>query len=173
MDAFLSYASSDAKIAQKLLEELAALGVRAVNWEDRKLDPGTDWRQALEDAISSTPVSLVLVGKNANPGPWQQIEWRLMLEEAWRTGKRLIPVLLPGAVLPKFVGSANRDFQVVQIHDPRDLAEAAQVIARTIRGQEPSDRVRRGDSIASVFSVHADLEELKNRLAENKQALGE
>jgi hypothetical protein len=169
MDAFLSYGHRDTRIAHELRDELALLGVTV--WEyHREIRPGVDWRQALEDAIRAAPVLLVLVGKGAEPGPHQVAEWRLMLEAAWQdTGKRLIPVLLPGAMLPKFVSSGNRDLKAVQIHDPRDLAEAAQVIARTIRGEETSVRTRRGDSTASVFSVHADLEGLRQRVAENKQ----
>jgi hypothetical protein len=169
MDAFLSYGHRDTKFAHELRDELVGLGVRV--WEyHREIRPGVDWKKALEDAIRAAPVLLVLVGKGAAPGPNQVAEWRLMLEAAWQdTSKRLIPVLLPGAVLPKFVSSGNRDFKAVQIHDPRNLAEAAQVVARTIRGQETSGRTRRGQSSATVFSVHADFEDLKRRVAENKQ----
>jgi hypothetical protein len=69
------------------------------------------------------------------------------------------------------VGTANGigEFQAIQIHDPRDLASAAQLIAEIIRHQQAAHEAPRGSGSASVASVHADREELRSRLAEIEQ----
>jgi hypothetical protein len=136
MDAYLSYNSADRATAEKLTHELGREGV-SVWFDAHELKAGDDWAGALERELGESRYLLVLVGSRAGHSVWQQREWRKILEEIWRDpGKRLVPVLLPGASLPAFVRSTSSsgELQAVRIDNPADMAGAAQAILKVMRG---------------------------------------
>jgi hypothetical protein len=103
MEAFLSYGNANAEVASKLAAELKKQGIET--WFDRQIQLGDRWVTHIEDAIREAPTVLVLIGKDEQPGPYRRAEWRMALEAVWQNpSKRLIPVLLPGALLPTFRG---------------------------------------------------------------------
>jgi hypothetical protein len=139
MDVFLSYNSADRATAEKLAHELVRDGVSV--WFDahHQMEAADDLAGTLERELRECRNLLVLVGSRAAHSPWQQREWRKILEEIWRDpSKRLIPVLLPGASLPAFVRSTSSsgELQAVRIENPADMAGAAQAILRVMRGTE-------------------------------------
>jgi hypothetical protein len=61
---FIAYASEDRRIAERLYDELTACGYSA--WLDRrKLLPGQDWPQRIEDAILSSDFFLACFSKRS------------------------------------------------------------------------------------------------------------
>jgi hypothetical protein len=133
---FLSYATADRKVAEKLREELERQGVPLLWWDDSTLAPGSRWRDTIEDAIRSANAILVLAGPRSEPDEWQQFTWRAALETVWEdSGKRIVPILLGDAKVPTFVYSADVPFQAVRIDDPSDLEEPARAVAAILSQQ--------------------------------------
>jgi hypothetical protein len=136
MDAYLSYDHADRATAEGLAHELRSGGV-SVWFDADQLKAGDDWAGTLERELRESRNLLVLVGTGADQSTWQRREWRKILEEVWRDpGKRLVPVLLPGASMPAFVRSTSSsgELQAVRIDDPADTAGAAQAILQVMQG---------------------------------------
>jgi hypothetical protein len=95
---FISYNSRDAARVRTLAGELESRGIKC--WLDTwALAPGTPWQEEIEAALARARVILVAIGP-AGLGRWHTEELRAALQlrvEAQAYGKRVIPVLLPGA----------------------------------------------------------------------------
>lgn len=158
MDVFLSYPSTDKRLADKLREELATQGLSV--WSDTD-GGGSDWRGRIEDAVRSARHILILIGSSKRVDEAQQFTWRAALEAVWQDPKkRLVPILLPGAEIPAFVHSGTSgELQAVRVEDPRDVRSVAAAIvevlkvrkARTrgLRSEEKTDEARP----KSAFSI--------------------
>jgi hypothetical protein len=135
MSTFLSYASADRKVAEKLKDELGKAGIQV--WSDTSTTTGEDWRRRIEDAIQSANEILVLVGPKNGDDPQQQLTWRAALEAVWQDpSKRLIPILLRGATPPPFLYSAAPGDQTfIQIDDFHRVKNVVGEIARLIQGK--------------------------------------
>ncbi len=97
-DVFLSHASADKPNVEALARRLRDDGLEPFldKWH---LIPGEPWQEALEEALEASRTCAVFVG--ARLGPWQNEEMRAALDERARDGSfRVIPVLLPGALMP-------------------------------------------------------------------------
>ncbi len=104
-DTFLSHNSKNRAIVRQIAEALETRNIRP--WlDERELQPGRCWQEAVEEIIQSARTALVLVGSDG-PGPWELPEMRACLSEFVSRGMPVIPVLLPGAPndpkLPLFV----------------------------------------------------------------------
>ncbi|PYQ58615.1 MAG: hypothetical protein DMF53_20120 [Acidobacteria bacterium] len=89
MSTFLSYASADRKVAEKLRDELGKAGIAV--WSDTDIVAGERWRDRIEDAIRSASAILVLIGPKNGDDPEQQFTWQMALETVWKDpNKRLI-----------------------------------------------------------------------------------
>jgi hypothetical protein len=165
MSVFLSYASVDRKLAEKLKEELGKSGLSV--WSDTDLAAGEEWRHRLEEAIHSASEILVLVGPKNGDDPWQQLTWRAALESVWQDpSKRLIPILLRGASLPAFVLSGTSgELEAVRVEDPRHIRSAAQAILDLIQGHRTRGAGKTGKKGAKIFSVSADDDGRDTRLS--------
>ena len=164
MKIFLSYASADKKLAERLKEELVKSGLSV--WSDSDMTAGEDRRRRIEGAIRSASEILVLVGPKNVDDPWQQLTWRAALEAVWQDpDKRLIPILLRGADLPAFVLSGTSgNLKAIRVTHPRRIRSVAQVILDLIRGDRTLDSDRKG---ATIFSVSTDADgERDTRLSE-------
>jgi hypothetical protein len=65
------------------------------------LIPGNPWQEALEQALDTARTCAVFIGPHG-VGPWENEEMRSALNDrVTRRGFRVIPVLLPGAMLPQ------------------------------------------------------------------------
>jgi hypothetical protein len=143
MRVFLSYSAADRKLAERLRDELSRDGLSI--WTGTQSRAETGWQQQIEEAIRSADDILILVGPKSSDDAAQQLTWRVALEAAWQDShKRLIPILLRDAALPRFVfgDAAGGETPVVRILDPRDLRSAAQAILGALQrdGQKPPVR---------------------------------
>jgi hypothetical protein len=100
------------------------------------LIPGDPWQEGIEQALASSETVAVFVGPSGI-GPWQNEEMRVALYESAVRGKRVIPVLLPGAdpqrVSPFLTRRTWVDFRA----GPED-ADALQRLIAGIQGR-PSE----------------------------------
>jgi tetratricopeptide (TPR) repeat protein len=99
-DVFLSHNGQDKESVEELARHLED-AAQIKPWLDKwNLVPGEPWQEALESALDSSRTCAVFLGPNGI-GPWQNEEMRAALQD--RVGQkefRVIPVLLPGALLP-------------------------------------------------------------------------
>jgi hypothetical protein len=94
-DVFLCHNSQDKPTVKDIGKQLKDYGV--LPWLDEwELRPGLPWQRALEDQIPRIKAAAVFVGKEGI-GPWQQAELWVFLDEFFRRGCPVIPVLLPSA----------------------------------------------------------------------------
>jgi WD40 repeat protein len=100
-DIFLSHNSKDKTtveaIAQRLEDDESLR-----TWLDRwNLIPGEPWQEAIEQALDASRTCAVFLGPGGL-GPWENEEMRAALSTRVRHHEfRVIPVLLPGAILPE------------------------------------------------------------------------
>lgn len=96
-DVFLSCSSSDESAVEAIAARLHHEARLRPFWPKWELVPGESWMPALERAIEDSTTVAVFFGSGGRDG-WQQQEAQLALAiGAHRRGKRVIPVLLPGA----------------------------------------------------------------------------
>lgn len=103
---FLSHNSEDKPRVRELARLLEARGIRVWLDEDR-LVPGRPVQQQLEQGMERSATGAVLVGTDGL-GPWEDLEMQVLLSQAVKAGKSVIPVLLPDAPsepeFPAFLG---------------------------------------------------------------------
>jgi TIR domain-containing protein len=153
MSTFLSYASADRKVAERLRDELGKAGIQV--WSDTDTTAGEKWRQRIEDAIKSASAILVLIGPKNGDDPEQQFTWQMALETVWQDpGKRLIPILLRGAAPPPFLYSAapSRQPIFIRLDDPHKIKDVVPEVVGLIQGKHVRvmDRGRGDDGVRSL-----------------------
>jgi TIR domain-containing protein len=155
MSTFLSYASANRKVAEKLRDELGKAGIAV--WSDAGISAGERWRDRIEDAIRSASAILVLIGPKNGDDPEQQFTWQVALETVWQDpGKRLIPILLRGATPPPFLHIAAPGSQpfFIRLDGPRKIKDIVPELAELIQGKqvrlEDQDQRRGSDGARSI-----------------------
>jgi hypothetical protein len=149
---FISYRRSDTRqAAGRLTDDLAQrLPAVAVFRDVDSIDPGLNFVNALDGALTSCAVMLVLIGPGwlgergssrdkriFDPGDWIRTEVATALER----GIRVIPVLIDGAPLPEVSALPQELHSLVQrqafeLSDARwksDLQRLVQVLAKVLR----------------------------------------
>jgi TIR domain len=105
---FINYRRGDTKItASRVYEWLCErYGEDMVFMDVDAIEPGRDWRDAIESAVGSVDLVLALIGRDwltelqrrkDDPEDYMRSE----LEAALQRDKRIIPVLVEGAVMPQ------------------------------------------------------------------------
>ncbi|MEX1361889.1 MAG: TIR domain-containing protein [Nannocystaceae bacterium] len=143
-DVFLSYASADEQLVQRLAEELHHRQLRVFldRWE---VGFGEDVRQRLEQGLDGSTHGIIAMSPSTMTRPWVQAEYSALLDKAMSQRRLLIPVLIGRgqATLPPFL----RTRQLVDLRElpPPDYRERVGAIARALRGQRPGppSRLRR------------------------------
>jgi TIR domain len=102
--AFISYANQNRDVARHLADVLRDEGIEPwVAFAD--LRAGEAFRSALPRAIEAADVVLFVIGREPS-GPWQDFERQAAVQAVWDApSKGLVPVLLPEATLPPFLGT--------------------------------------------------------------------
>ncbi|MEJ7595516.1 MAG: TIR domain-containing protein, partial [Planctomycetaceae bacterium] len=144
-DAFLSYNSLDHAVVERISRELGTRQCKC--FIDRwYLQPGRDWVDALEQALSSSRSVVMFIGPN-EMGRWQQRERAWALDRlAGATNFPVIPVLLPGCQPP--LGFMKQLMWVDLRNDPVN-AEQLDFLAAAIRG-ETIDRSGKPEPRATI-----------------------
>ena len=95
-DVFISHASVDKGIVERLCRDLLQAGVRP--WFDKwDLPVGKPWQDGLEAGLMACPVVIVCLGEGGMR-PWHTIEMQTALMTAvGDPSRRVVPVWLPGA----------------------------------------------------------------------------
>src|SRR5690606_10510816 len=109
---FISYRRDESRhAAGRLADDLVdAFGADSIFRDIEGIDPGVDFKQALDKALGSCVVMLVLIGPRwlqmedahggrrlDQPGDWIRME----IATALARDIRVVPVLLEGAILPE------------------------------------------------------------------------
>jgi len=131
---FLSHNHADKPAVAEIARRLVEAGLHP--WfAASHLIPGEPWQEAMEAALVASDTVAVFVGAQGM-GPWHNEQMRVALEDAVYKGKRVIPVLLPGADPERISPFLKRrtwvDFRV-------DLGDAAafQSLLAGVRGETP------------------------------------
>src|SRR6266568_6085646 len=97
INVFFSYAHEDESYCQQLLKHLSHLqhDGKIAGWHDRLIDAGTDWSEAVDQAINSASIILLLVSPDFLISDYcYRIEVKLALERQARGEARVIPIIL-------------------------------------------------------------------------------
>ena len=91
---FLSYNTKDGDQVEKIAKFLKGRKIKV--WLDKwKVQPGKSLQEALEDGLRRSNVILIFFGKYG-VGQWQKEEAKIAIHQAINTGKKVIPIMLPG-----------------------------------------------------------------------------
>lgn len=153
-DVFLSHNSTSKPLVRELARELKLIGLRVWLDED-EMQPGVLWQKELERGIRSSAAIAVLVGQDGI-GPWEDEEVMAALILAKKSGRTIIPVILPDAPknpdVPFFLNSRTWV-------DLRPVISAAAVlrIRWAITGQKIADgQSHQVNSFSSVLEKAAE-----------------
>jgi hypothetical protein len=130
---FLSYASEDHAIAQRISDALAHSGIRATNqvWE---ASPREDFTARLLENIRASDVVVVLLSRAAWTNLWVGTETEVALSrDLGKRGAELIPVLAEPTDLPPVL----RDLAVVDLTE--DVSAGLQQLVEQIQATSRAD----------------------------------
>jgi hypothetical protein len=92
-DIFISYASEDRPIAQRLAAGLEQSGLSV--WWDRHIQVGSEWDKTIEDALAAAKCVVVLWTGHAKTSRWVRAEARESLKQ-----EKVVPVMLEANAIP-------------------------------------------------------------------------
>ncbi len=139
MSVFISYSSGSRQWAEKLDEALRESGIST--WLDKEnLAPGDDWQKEIRQAIESADNIIMLIDKQSKEDSVARRKSSEILYALWEAkNKRVIPVLLRNAELPKFLQGAEPEqmqIQVIKVKDlRRDWPKAVRDIADVLNSE--------------------------------------
>lgn len=137
-DVFLCHHHADKPEVKKIGRRLRTRGY--LPWLDEwELAPGKPWISEVERQLGSIRSAAIFIG-GSGQGPWQQIEFQMLLQEFVQRGRPVIPVILQTAKstpdLPLFLRSVTWvDFR---IDDPDPMEQLiGDAAADTSIGEKP------------------------------------
>ncbi len=92
-DVFISYASENRAIAQRVAAGVEAAGISV--WWDRNIQVGTEWDKSIENALAAAKCVVVLWTGHAKQSRWVRAEARASLKH-----DRMVPVMLEPDTIP-------------------------------------------------------------------------
>ncbi len=94
-DVFLCHNSADKAEIRQIADELLRRGFKP--WlDEREIPPGRVWQEVLEMQIGTIKAVAVFAG-NSGMGHWQNQEMRACIDQFAKSGRPVIPVILPSA----------------------------------------------------------------------------
>lgn len=163
---FLSYAMSDRKEADKLVQGLHEAGIET--WFDREsLVPGENWTDAIKKALDNTNTVLFLIGKGVRESEWQRLEMRQALERSTRDRRyRIVPVLLPGAD-PQRIPAVLSAYQSIDLRTNVDDRTAVNRLVTSLADDlstgDPADDETIGDRLRASGDPRAAFPATRKR----------
>ena len=158
-DVFLSHNSADKPDVLELAKRLRSAGISPFldAWH---LVPGEPWQEALEEAILASRTCAVFVGP-AGFGTWENEEMRAALSRRAHDDEfRVIPIILPGAVLPakgRLPPFLSR-LTWVDFRPGLDDSAAFDRLVNGIRGLAPAEDEEEADDRAEIVCPFRGLE---------------
>ena len=118
-DVFLSYASDDSHIADKLKQKIEHSGLSCF-MASKDIKSSQLWQEEIRSALLRSQSVLVLLTPNSKDRRWVLLE----VGAAWAIGKKLIPALM--FVKPKELPEALIQYQSMKIETQRQREELIQ-----------------------------------------------
>ena len=153
--AFVSYAHEDERYARQLLEAMAGLRLEGLvrDWHDRRISPGEDWAQVIDEAIENSDLVLLIVSSSFLSSAYcTGVEMKRALE-LHETGRLvLVPVIARPSDWRSLLGrfqSLPTDGKPISTHPNADAAYLDVVLAlrkliKSLRGRAGQARDRTG-----------------------------
>lgn len=173
--AFISYAREDADFAELVKMRLKDTGVDV--WLDHgALRAGDDWRQAIDDGISSSATLIVVITPQSCKSPYVTYEWAFALG----CGKKVIPVLLEYAdIHPRLAVYQYLDFRNPQTRPGEELFREIHAQASEQAEIESAVRYMTGCSTYALLELdhhggalhHDRISQALGRLYEDREYL--
>ncbi len=126
---FLTFASADKEIAQKIVDELRERNIHV--WFDAyELQPGDSIAQALEKTISASDYLVVLLSPNSVNSEWMQKELgNTLFRDLIIRDITLLPVIIADCEIPKFLASYQYlDLRPDIEHNVKHLVEQISIV---------------------------------------------
>ncbi len=96
-EVFLSYSHKDEKLRQELVKHLNILKHQGLiaDWHDRKILPGDEWKDVLDDHLNSAKIILLLVSADFVSSEYcYNVEMKRAMERHRNGDARVIPIIL-------------------------------------------------------------------------------
>ncbi|MGO9742809.1 MAG: toll/interleukin-1 receptor domain-containing protein [Roseiarcus sp.] len=100
-DVFLSYSKTDRASADAVSKVLEENGLKV--WTDAKLEPGDDFGDRVVAELAQAKAIVALVSDAYLASHWAQLELGAALAQSREHDVTVIPILLEGAGLPRFL----------------------------------------------------------------------
>jgi hypothetical protein len=124
---FISYSHKDEKYKDELVNILTPLqdeGIIVI-WQDREIDPGDDWYQAIQDAMNTCNLALLLISADFLTSRFiQDEELARLLERRKKKGLRVVPIIIRPCMWQ--IKSVLKDIQAL----PKDGKPVSMLIDR-------------------------------------------
>jgi hypothetical protein len=94
---FISYSHKDSRFRDELLNMLASLENQKVIkvWQDRQIEAGINWYRAIQSAMKTCNMAILLVSQSfLNSEFIQREEVSLLLKQRMRQGMRVVPIIV-------------------------------------------------------------------------------
>lgn len=134
-DVFLAHNSQDEKTVLRIAENLREMGINP--WVDKEqIPPGRWFQDQIQSAMGSVGSAAIVVGKSGL-GPWEEVELKAFISECIDAELPVIPVLLPGASVPKAL-KFLRQLTWVEFGDSVDEQTPLERLYWGITGERPA-----------------------------------
>ena len=173
---FISYSHKDTKYLNELLPHLSNLEKNKLIdlWSDTKISPGDNWREAIEGALASTKIAILLLSIDFLNSPFiADNELPPLLAAAETKGVKILPVVLRPCDLPrsisKFQAVNNPSRPVTAMKRTEREALWAKLAAMIRELQTKQEHVQSAElNVTNNQQVHSLHEEKAEMPAEDK-----
>lgn len=123
-DCFISYSRADRDFASQLARELGRRGTRGfLDMQD--ISAGAEWSQSIKSAVEHSDAMIVILSPSATRSNYVMAEVGM----AQALGKRIIPVLAPGARLDESVSELLRNYLILDAGELPVEEASARIVA--------------------------------------------
>jgi hypothetical protein len=162
MAVFISHSKRSEKYAEQLAAALRDNGFSP--WLDTaRIEPGQNWGEQIETALRSSHYIILLCDGPQEVDPWQRRTMSEVLNVMWEDkGKRLIPVLLRDAELPRFLHNAAKEgeVQAIRVKNPqKEWSRAVEDLVQVLKKEKQVGDIDLSESISPDENIESEQEE--------------